>query len=53
MGVVLSDGMGAFMGAGVGVAELVCVCMDINVGPDVLWMRVIIKFQLKVLYGYR
>ena len=38
---VLGDGMGAFVGAGVGVAELVCVCMDINVGPDVLWMRVI------------
>ena len=41
MGVVLGAGMGAFVGAGVGVAELVCVCMDINVGPDVLWMGVI------------
>ena len=50
---VLGDGMGAFVVAGVGVAELVCVCMDINVGPDVLWMWVIIKFRLKVLDGYR
>ena len=46
---VLAEGMGAFVGAGVGVAEWVCFCVEINVGPDVLWMRVIIKFRLKVL----
>ena len=44
VGVVLGDGMGAFVGAGVGVAEWVFVCLDINVGPDVLWMQFINKF---------
>ena len=36
-----------------GVAERVCVCMDIKVGPDVLWMDVIDYVWLKVVDGYR
>ena len=31
----------------------VFVCLDINVGPDVLWMQVINKLRLKVVDGYR
>ena len=53
VGVVLGDGMGAFVGAGVGVAEWVFVCLDINVGPNVLWMQVINKLRLKVVDGYK
>ena len=29
------------------------VCLDINVGPDVLSMQVINKLRLKVVDGYR
>ena len=46
-------GIGAFVGAGVGVAERVCVCMDIKIGPDVLWMDVIDYMWLKVVDVYR
>ena len=41
--------LGAFVGAGVGVAERVCV----KVGPDVLWMDVVDYAWLKVVDGYR
>ena len=53
VGVVLGDGMGAFVGAFVGVAEWAFVFLDINVIPDVLWMQVINKLRLKVVDGYR